>query len=330
MREPPLGLDEVPHPGLAVFFDEILAAPTTAELLVGPLRHALSGPRRGPGELRRPTPTRCAMPPRCASAGSPGWRSATCSPTARQAVACLVDEEAPGDAALGRMLGDCLRSAGGLDGAASGPTAAGPAALGEAVSSTTRCRAATSGSRTCGTRASTPRRSSTTRRSTPRPKTLMMLFKRLREIDVPEMMASIIHQTKGKPWEYYRDMSRQLWDEARHAMMGEVGFVALGVDWTKARITHNWSHAAEHRVHADGAARRAVLHRAGADDARPASGSSGRSAPRRATRWSATIQDFDWADEVLHAQIGRRVVRPAVRRPRRRPWTTATGAGRAS
>ena len=70
----------------------------------------------------------------------------------------------------------------------------------------------------------------------------MMLYKRLREIDVPEMMASIIAETAGKPWDYYRDMSRQLWDEARHAMMGEVGFVALGVDWTKARITVNWSH----------------------------------------------------------------------------------------
>ena len=32
-------------------------------------------------------------------------------------------------------------------------------------------------------------------------KVLMMLFKRLREIDVPEMMASIITETKGKPWE---------------------------------------------------------------------------------------------------------------------------------
>src|ERR1700716_2825159 len=35
MREPPLGLEEVPHPALQVFFDEILAAPTTAELLAG-------------------------------------------------------------------------------------------------------------------------------------------------------------------------------------------------------------------------------------------------------------------------------------------------------
>src|SRR5205823_11909770 len=74
-----------------------------------------------------------------------------------------------------------------------------------------------------------------------KPKALMMLFKRLREIDVPEMMASIIVETKDKPWGYYRDMTRQLWDEARHAMLGEVGFAALGVDWTQARVTHNWS-----------------------------------------------------------------------------------------
>ena len=35
MREPPLGLDDVPHPALEVVFDEILAAPTTEELLTG-------------------------------------------------------------------------------------------------------------------------------------------------------------------------------------------------------------------------------------------------------------------------------------------------------
>src|SRR5947199_7274019 len=41
MREPPLGLEEVPHPALQAFFDEILAAPTTAELLVGLYEKAL-------------------------------------------------------------------------------------------------------------------------------------------------------------------------------------------------------------------------------------------------------------------------------------------------
>ena len=62
----------------------------------------------------------------------------------------------------------------------------------------------------------------------PLPKTIMLYFKRMREIDVPEMMASILQRPAGKPWEYYRDMTRQLWDEARHAMMGEVGFVLPG------------------------------------------------------------------------------------------------------
>ena len=46
--------------------------------------------------------------------------------------------------------------------------------------------------------------------------------KRLREMDVPEWMAPILFKTRGKPWDYYRDIARQLWDEARHAMMGEI------------------------------------------------------------------------------------------------------------
>src|SRR6185295_11078594 len=35
MREPPLGLEAVPDPNLEIFFDEILAAPTTEELVLG-------------------------------------------------------------------------------------------------------------------------------------------------------------------------------------------------------------------------------------------------------------------------------------------------------
>src|SRR5436309_12341592 len=41
MRAPPLGLEEVPHEALQIFFDEILAAPTTSELLVGLYEKAL-------------------------------------------------------------------------------------------------------------------------------------------------------------------------------------------------------------------------------------------------------------------------------------------------
>ena len=35
MREPPLGLEEMPHEALQIFFDEILAAPHTANFLLG-------------------------------------------------------------------------------------------------------------------------------------------------------------------------------------------------------------------------------------------------------------------------------------------------------
>src|SRR6201987_1627217 len=41
MREPPLGLEVVPDAALELFFDEILAAPTTTELLVGLYEKAL-------------------------------------------------------------------------------------------------------------------------------------------------------------------------------------------------------------------------------------------------------------------------------------------------
>src|SRR6266536_5310231 len=41
MREPPLGLDIVPDPCLEIFFDEILGAPTTAELVLGLYQKAL-------------------------------------------------------------------------------------------------------------------------------------------------------------------------------------------------------------------------------------------------------------------------------------------------
>ena len=44
MREPPLGLEDVPHPALEAFFDEILAAPTTEELIAGAYRTAAELP----------------------------------------------------------------------------------------------------------------------------------------------------------------------------------------------------------------------------------------------------------------------------------------------
>src|SRR5438034_1978217 len=41
MREPPLGLEEIPDPNLEIFFDELLGAPTTEELIGGLYEKAL-------------------------------------------------------------------------------------------------------------------------------------------------------------------------------------------------------------------------------------------------------------------------------------------------
>jgi hypothetical protein len=137
------------------------------------------------------------------------------------------------------------------------------------------------------------------------PKLLMLFYKRLREIDVPEMMASIIAQTPGKPWEYYRDMSRQLWDEARHALMGEVGFAALGLDWPSlVRVNFTWSLGLNTQL--TPIERHAVLYfieqglmpKTGKRYEWEVAGQSG-------MPLAQTFQDFDWADEVLHARIGR-------------------------
>ena len=133
----------------------------------------------------------------------------------------------------------------------------------------------------------------------------MMYFKRLREIDVPEMMSSIITETPGKPWGYYRDMTRQLWDEARHAMMGEVGFAAAGVDWpSKVPINFTWSRGLNTQLTPK--ERHAVLYFI-EQGLMPKTGKrhEWETAILSENPLSATFQDFDWADEVLHARVGR-------------------------
>lgn len=143
-------------------------------------------------------------------------------------------------------------------------------------------------------------------------RTLSLMYKRFHEMDVPEMMSSIVLQTKGKPWEYYRDMGRQLWDEARHAMMGEVWFAKIGLDWSKYPNHVGWSmHLNLDRTPIE---RHIILYYI---EQSLMDGKSGKKYEWEIARSSkdplATyFQDYDWADEVLHAQIGRRWLKPDV------------------
>jgi hypothetical protein len=304
MREPPLGLEEVPHPALGVFFDEILAAPTTQELTVGVYEMALPALANGLESYRWATNPLTDAP----SLRVLRFAALEIGDMVRfgeQCIRALVsgEQRTAMTGWLDRLHG-CLLAAGTVDGA--DPTqdavpermhSAKPYVYDPVPKRDERWQDLFNQGINAEAFIYDPALPA-------KPKALMMLFKRLREIDVPEMMASILTETKGKPWKYYRDMTRQLWDEARHAMMGEVGFVSLGVDWTRARITHNWS--LRLNTECTPMERHAVLYFI-------EQGLMTKTGKRY--EWElgvesgiplmATIQDFDWADEVLHAAIGR-------------------------
>ena len=311
MREPPLGLEVVPDPHLEVVFDEILAADSTESLLTGlyqialpALDQALEGHIRDTNPLVDAPSVRILRFARLELADMLAFGS--------QAVDCLVGESAQDQLQdWKKLLEATLQAAGSLSG--SEPASEVKIARHFSVKPYVYNSVPRRDERFLDlyNQGVNPEAFLYNSGFAPRPKVLMMLFKRLREIDVPEMMSSIIHETKGKPWPYYRDMARQLWDEARHAMMGEVGFRALGIDWTKARITHNWS--LRLNTECTPIERHAVLYFI----EQGLMSKTGKRYEWEVGRDSgipliATIQDYDWADEVLHAQIGREWYIPQI------------------
>lgn len=139
-----------------------------------------------------------------------------------------------------------------------------------------------------------------------RERNLAQLCKRTLEMDVPELMATFIAERPAEPLDFYVDYARQLWDEARHAMMGSVWFEAHGVDWT--RIPLNTGFALRLSQHATPVERQAVLYAIEqslmpADTGKRA---EWHTAQESGDALSTLFHDYDWADEVLHAQIGRR------------------------
>lgn len=305
MREPPLGLEQVPHEALDVFFDEISAAPDTGTLILGVYEIAL--PALADALRRHMTETNRLV-------DHPSFR------ICRFALVEVEDMLAYGRAAVAGLvppalresrapwvglLRDLLAHAGDLDGS--------QARRGETPARQFSASPPTyDGVPRRDERFSDPYNMGVHAEAflydeafPPVPKTLMMYYKRLREIDVPEMMASIISETSGKPWEYTVDMTRQLWDEARHAMMGEVGFLQAGIDWRRwVRVNFTWSLALNTQL--TPLERHAVLYfieqglmpKTGKRFEWEVGCASGEP-------YSALIQDYDWADEVLHARIGR-------------------------
>jgi hypothetical protein len=304
MREPPLGLDAVPDANLEIFFDEILGAPTTEELVLGLYEKAI--PALQAALERHLADTNLLVDhPSVRVCRFSLLELADIADFGGKTIACLIDDEARTRAAGWlQLLDDCLAAAGSLDGVdlpATKTIARQYSATPYHYDAVPQRDERFKDPYNMGVNAEVFLYSD---KYPPQAKTLMMFYKRLREIDVPEMMASIITETPDKPWEYYVDMTRQLWDEARHAMMGEVGFVNAGVDWRKVMVNFTWSLGLNTQLQPW--ERHAVLYFI-ERGLMPNSGKRFEWEVGVASKnpLSALFQDYDWADEVLHSHIGR-------------------------
>ncbi len=312
MREPPLGLEQVPNPNLEIFFDEIQAAPGSAGLVTGVYGKAVQALQQALEQhiaitnplVDAPTVRLCRFALLELADMLAFGQKAISSLCATSEIAARSHEQ-PGDAESWlAYLDDLLDAAGGLDGGA--PPKELPLSRRYSTKPYRYDRI--------------PRRDERFQDSynmgvnaeaflydmqyPARVKTLMLYYKRLREIDVPEMMASILADIEDKPWEYHHDLSRQLWDEARHAMMGEAGFLSLGLDWPALiRINFTWSLALNTQLPAW--ERHAVLYFI-EQGLMPRTGKrfEWEVANQSGDHLARLFQDYDWADEVLHARIG--------------------------
>ena len=311
MRTPPLHLDRIPDPALDAFFQELIRSRTTLELLTGIYRIL--------------KPAGIAAMKRHLAAANP----LADQPTLRLLRFILIEEEeqlAWGAHALDSLvalqedkaqvdalegwaahLQSFLDAAGGIAGDCDHPTTAElpPARAEEPFNPVRSPQRDLRFPRLWNSRGRGPKEEApATERN------WWQYFVRLTEMHVPELMALIMYDWADQPWEFYHDMARQLWDETRHAMMGEIAFEREGLDW--AAVPHEISFAEFPNTQLEPADRHLLLWGIEQGLMKP----TGKRREYEVARESGdplspTFQDFDWADEVLHAQYGRKWLLPA-------------------
>lgn len=145
----------------------------------------------------------------------------------------------------------------------------------------------------------------------PEERTLALMCRRVVEMDVAEYMSRIIAEAEGESWDYFVAMTRQLWDETRHAMMGTIYFEAHQIDWKRMIAIHpGMSIRLTQAASIEDA--HLVLY-AIEQNLMPAS--TGKKHEYEISldaddRLAALFQDYDWADEVLHVHTGRKWLLP--------------------
>ncbi len=135
-----------------------------------------------------------------------------------------------------------------------------------------------------------------------------MLFARYFEMSPAEGVAAVHFMAQGKPWAFYLDTARHCWDEVRHAWFGEAALRDMGFDVTSVPNWTGWHHMTMNLFNLDEAYTHLTIAIEKAAMKYP---------PGKREEWEfardvakhplmTTFQDFDWADEVVHAGFGQR------------------------
>lgn len=134
-----------------------------------------------------------------------------------------------------------------------------------------------------------------------------MMAIRLSEINVAEGLAIVLYETPGMPWSFYLDIARHCWDEMRHSLFGEAAIEATYGDRAALPLR---DYEGIYALEAPPLEQYTVL-------GLEVEGKNMKYPPGKRQEWEfardlarhplmTTLQDFDWADEVLHVNIARR------------------------
>lgn len=133
-----------------------------------------------------------------------------------------------------------------------------------------------------------------------------MMSIRLSEINVAEGLGIVLYETTDKPWSFYFDISRHLWDEVRHSLMGEAAIEATLGDRSALPMR---DYEGVYCMEAAPLEQYATLglEVEGANMRYPAGKRGEWEFCREMAKHPlmTTFQDYDWADEVLHVNIAR-------------------------
>ncbi|MBO7742755.1 hypothetical protein I8J29_01010 [Paenibacillus sp. MWE-103] len=135
---------------------------------------------------------------------------------------------------------------------------------------------------------------------------LMKMRVRQEEMTACDLVAAVLYGQKNMPWAFYRDLARHIWDEARHAMFGQAALEADGHEWMSRP-----QYTSDYDINADKipAVQYAWLSIGIEEGAMISLGK------KKEYEWCrdeakhplmAQFQDYDWADEIVHANLGRK------------------------